>query len=699
MKSVLILPCLLTLFVNAQQIPAPKYPDVKRQEQTDDYFGTKVNDPYRWLEDDNSAETKKWVEQQNEATFSYLKQIPYRDKIKRRLTEIWNYEKRSANFSKGKYYFFYKNDGVQNQSVLYIQEGMNGKPKPILDPNKFSADGTVSLSGLGVSKDSRYIAYSTSRAGSDWNTIQIIETHSGKRLEDQLEWVKFSNISWYKDGFFYSRYDAPEKGKELSKRNEFHKVYYHRIGQPQSKDSLIYVDKDRALMNVSARVTEDSKFLIVTGNESTSGNSVMFKELGKNTDWTIMVSNFSNDHWIVDSRNGKLIVFTNLNAPKYKLVEVDVKNPDPKNWKDLVPEGKDLLESATLSKDKLVLKYLKDVTSRVHIYSLTGKFEKEISLPGIGMVGELNGDPKDSLLFFTYTTFTAPPSIYKYNIQTGTQLLLSRPKIDFKSEDYETRQVFYTSKDGTKIPMFITHKKGLTLDGNNPAFLFGYGGFNISYTPEFRTDRAIFLENGGVYAVANLRGGGEYGEDWHKAGTLCNKQNVFDDFIAAAEYLVKEKYTSHSKLAIHGRSNGGLLIGAVITQRPDIAAVAIPTVGVLDMLRYHMFTIGWAWATDYGRSDNKDHFPCLYKYSPLHNVKPQNYPATLVTTADHDDRVVPAHSFKFISTLQQNQKGDKPVLIRVDVNAGHGAGKPTSKQIEEFADMWAFVFHNLGMKY
>jgi prolyl oligopeptidase len=677
------------------------YPVTRKTDSVDTYFGTKIPDPYRWLEDDRSAETGEWVKAQNKVTFDYLATIPYRDKIKERLTKIWNFEKVSSPFKKGKRYFFYKNDGIQNQSVLYVQEGLNGTPKALLDPNTLAADGTASLGGLGVSKDGKYLAYSINRAGSDWSEIYTMEIETGKKLPEEIKWVKFSDIAWKGNGFFYSAYDAPKGGSELSNKNEFHKVYFHKVGETQDKDVLVYEDKKHPLRNFGATVTEDEKLLLLYGSESTSGTSLAVKDLTKaNDEFHFVISDFEHNYSVIHNEGNRLFVVTDNGAPKYQLLEIDfTKKPDPENWKKIIPESDDLLESVSLCNGKLVAKYLKDVTSRLYVYDMNGKKENEIALPGICKVEGFDSDKDDSLAFFSYNTFTAPASIYKYNIVTNKMSVWFQPKIDFKSEDYETKQVFYKSKNGTKVPMFITHKKGLALDGNNPCFLFGYGGFNSYYSPEFRIDRAVFLEKGGVYAVPGLRGGGDYGEDWHKAGTKCQKQNVFDDFIAAAEYLISEKYTSSSKLAINGRSNGGLLVGAVMTQRPDLAKVAIPTVGVLDMLRYHKFTIGWAWATDYGTSENKEEFDCLIKYSPLHNVKEAEYPATLVTTGDHDDRVVPAHSFKFIATLQEKQKGNNPVLVRIDTNAGHGAGKPTSKQIEEFADIWSFVFHNLGMTY
>ncbi|MFI5150401.1 MAG: prolyl oligopeptidase family protein [Bacteroidia bacterium] len=676
------------------------YPPSRKTDQTDIYFGTSVADPYRWLEDDRSAETEAWVKAENKVTNDYLGKIPYREKIRERLKHIWSFEKAGAPFKKGKYYFNYHNSGTQNQSVLMIRDGINGIPKVLLDPNKLSDEGTVSLSGIGISNDLKYLAYATSKAGSDWEEIRVMELESGKILEDKLNWVKFSSISWKGNGFYYSRFDAPIKGTELTAGNVNHKIYFHEAGTAQEKDKLIYEDKEHPKRNFEALVTDDESLLFIFGSESTSGNSLLAKELKDPlAPYIHLDDQFLFDYHYIAHEGSTVFLLTNRNASRYKLVAIDLHRPPLEFWKDIVPEQKDLLEGVSVAGDKFIVKYLKDVSSKLFVFDHAGKQEKEIQLKSLGMAENVFGDEHDSLVFFSFATFIAPPTVYKYNIKTNGLSVYSKPVIDFNSDAIETRQVFYPSKDGTLIPMFITCKKGLKLNGNNPAFLFGYGGFNISYAPEFRIDRALFLENGGVYAVANMRGGGEYGEQWHKAGTLCDKQNVFDDYIAAAEYLISEKYTCHSKLAIHGRSNGGLLIGAVMTQRPDLAKVALPTVGVLDMLRYQKFTIGRSWCTDYGLSENETEFRCLFKYSPLHNVKNVAYPATMVLTGDHDDRVVPAHSFKFAATLQEKNTGSEPILIRIDVNAGHGGGKPTSKQIDEFADMWSFVFYNLGMSY
>lgn len=677
-----------------------EYPKTKKVDQTDDYFGIKVPDPYRWLEDDRSAETAEWVKTENALTNSYLEKIPYRNKVKERLTKIWNFEKQSAPFRKKNYFFFYKNDGIQNQSVLYVRDGENGPARVLLDPNKLAADGTASLNGLGISKNAKYLAYAVARAGSDWNEINIIEISTGKLLPEKIEWVKFSDISWKEDeGFFYSHYDAPEKGKEYSRKNEFHKVAFHKIGDDVKNDKLIYEDKNFPLRNFGASLTDDGKYLVLSTTESTTGNALKVMEMREGLhNFVELVADFKNDWRIVDNIGSNLFIITNERASNNKLIAVDMNKPDVKAARVILPETEDLLESVTLCDGKLICNYLHNVSSLVKVFDINGKLLQTIGLPGIGKVESIHSDIKDKDAYFEFTTFTSPASIYKYSVADNKLTLLFKPKVDFKSEDYETKQVFYPSRDGkTKIPMFLTYKKGMKQDGNNPTFMFGYGGFSSYYAPEFRIDRCLFLEQGGIYVIPGIRGGGEYGEKWHEAGTILNKQNVFNDFIDAAEYLFKEKYTNPKKLAIHGRSNGGLLIGAVMTQRPDIAAVAIPTVGVLDMLRFHKFTIGWAWVTDYGCSEKDEQFQCLFKYSPLHNVKRAVYPATLITTGDHDDRVVPAHSFKFAATLQENNIGPNPTLIRIDTNAGHGSGKPTGKQIEEFADIWSFVFFNLGM--
>lgn len=684
-----------------QHQPSVTYPQVRKDTTViDDYFGTKVADPYRWLEDDNSEETAQWVEAQNKTTFDYLYQIPYRNQIRERLEKLYDYERYSTPFREGKYLFFFKNDGKQNQAVLYYQEGIDGTPKVLLDPNTLSADGTVAVGNTSVSDDGKYLAYSISRSGSDWNEIYVRDIKTGKDLDDKVEWVKFSGINWYNDGFYYSRYDAPKDDHAYSSKNEFHRAYYHKLGTPQSQDRLVHEDLKNPQRTFNVGVTETDKALILYESKSTSGNAIYFKDINKpESKFQLIAPGFDYDYYVLDYLNGQLLVVTNDGAPNKRLVMIDPKNPKKDQWKDIIPEGKSVIDDINLCGNKIIAHYLKDAASLVAIYSTDGKLEKKLELPGMGTVGAIKGKLNDNTVFYSFASFTNPGTIYKYDVSTNTSEVFKKSNVAFNTEEYETKQVFYTSKDGTKIPMFITSKKGLKLDGNNPTLLYGYGGFNISIQPQFKPDVLFLLENGGIFAQANIRGGGEYGEDWHKAGTKLQKQNVFDDFIAAAEYLIDNKYTSSGKLAVSGRSNGGLLIGACLTQRPDLFKVALPAVGVLDMLRFHKFTIGWAWTDDYGSSDDEAEFKALYKYSPLHNVKAgTEYPATLVTTADHDDRVVPAHSFKFISTLQEKHAGSNPVLIRVDVKAGHGAGKPISKVMDEQADIWAFTFYNWGVE-
>lgn len=676
------------------------YPPTKTVKQTDVYHGVTVNDPYRWLEDDHSAETKEWVGQQNATTNAYISKIPYHSKIKERLTALWNFDKMTPPFKKGGLFFSFRNNGLQNQSVLCSQKSLLDKPSVVLDPNTLSTDGTTSLSGMAISKNGKYLAYGISKAGSDWVEIHVKNIETGQDMADVIKWVKFSDISWKGDGFYYSRYDEPKDTKAFTQKNEFHKVYFHTLGKLQREDVLIYEDKEHGDRNFSAQVTHDENYLIIYGSETTSGQSLMVKDLSNPQSGLLtLVTNFENDYAVMENIGNQLYVYTNYEAPNYRLLKISLNHPEKNNWEDILPQSKDLLEGVSFSGNKIISNYLKDVSSKLYVHDMSGKLEKEISLPGLCKVNGVYSNRDDDFLTYSVVSYISPEEVYFYDVSAGTSKRIFKPNSTFRSGDYETKQVFYKSKDGTKVSMFITHKKGIELNGKNPCFVFGYGGFNISYTPEFRIDRALFLEAGGIYCVPNIRGGGEYGEDWHMSGTKCKKQNVFDDFIAACDYLVENKYTSHDKLAIHGRSNGGLLIGAVMTQRPDIAKVAIPTVGVLDMLRFHLFTIGRAWTVDYGCSENKEEFNCLYKYSPLHHVKKANYPATLVLTGDHDDRVVPAHSFKFIAELQKNNTGTNPELIRIDVNAGHGSGKPTDKQIEEFADMWSFVFFNFGMEY
>jgi len=698
--KILIAAFSMSYFASYCQTVPMQYPQTKKDQVSDVYFGTSVDDPYRWLEDDRSPETADWVSRQNKLTFAYLEQISYRDKIKNRLRELWDFPRYSAPFKKGKWFFFYKNEGSQNHNVLYRQDSPEGQPRLLFDPNGLSTDGTVSLAGIAFSKDAGYFAYSLSRAGSDWNEIFVKPTVGDQKLGDHIKWVKFSSIAFRGKGFYYSAYPAPEEGKELSAKNENHKIFYHRIGDSQKNDQVVFEDPAHPLRTVSASVTDDERFLVISSSESTSGNNLLVKDLNSPSSGLIsLVTDFEHDYSVVGNSGSSLYVLTNDGAPKYRLVAIDLERPDRNNWRELIPQAPELLESVEKAGSRFIAKYLKDVSSRIRIFRQSGSLEKEIDLPFIGVVENVSAHDSLDYFFYSITSFTRPSEIYRFEFASGKQEAYRKSKLNFNPDDYTTEQVFYTSKDGTQIPMFLVHKKGIVKDGNNPCFLYGYGGFNISVTPSFKVERMAFLEKGGIYAVANIRGGGEYGEDWHRAGTLLNKQNVFDDFIAAAEYLNSSGYTNSTKLAVHGRSNGGLLIGAMITQRPDLFKVAIPTVGVLDMLRYHKFTIGWAWATDYGTSQDSTQFKYLLKYSPLHNVRKTNYPAVLVTTADHDDRVVPAHSFKFISTLQQNQMGPLPTLIRIDVNAGHGAGKPVSMQINEFGDIWAFVFYNLGMKF
>jgi len=676
-----------------------KYPHPRKDSTVDNYFGTKIADPYRWMENDTTAERESWMKEESQLTESYLSKIPFRDKIKKRLAKLYNFEKCTTPFKRGNYYFYYKNNGTQNQSVLYVQEGANGTPRVLLDPNTLSKEGTTSISVTAVSNDKKYFAYGISKAGSDWNEFYIIDIASGKQLTDTLKWIKFSNIAWKGNGFFYTSYDAAKVGAALTQSNESSRIYYHRIGTPQSTDSLVFADKEHPKRTIEADVTRDEKYLSITEEETTDGNLLMVKDLTKkDAPFVTIVGNFGSDNNIVDDNGNTLLIFSNRNAPKYKMVAVDIEHPDSNSWRTLLPEQNYLMQSVSMCNGNIVASYLKDVTVHFCVYDMSGKQLNEIQLPGLGN-GDFSSEKDDSVAFYSFTNYTTPSTIFKYNATTNKSNVFFKPTADFNSNDYETKQVFYPSKDGTKIPMFIVYKKGTQMNGNNPCFLYAYGGFNISILPAFSPSVALFLENGGIYAVPNLRGGGEYGEKWHEAGTKLNKQNVFDDFIAAAQYLIDNKYTSHEKLAIHGRSNGGLLIGAVMTERPDLAKVAIPTVGVMDMLRYQKFTIGWSWAGDYGTSDDSVQFHNLIKFSPLHNIRDVAYPATMVTTADHDDRVVPAHSLKFIATLQEHQKGNEPVLVRIDHNAGHGAGKPLSKQIDEFGDVWSFVFYNLRMDF
>ncbi|WP_316828393.1 prolyl oligopeptidase family serine peptidase [Pedobacter miscanthi] len=683
----------------AEKITLMKYPETKKDSTTDNYFGTTIADPYRWLENDTSAETKAWVTAENKVTQNYLEQIPYRPDIKKRLTEIWNYPKESAPFKVGEYYFFAKNDGLQNQSIWFIKKGLEGKEEVFLDPNTLTADGTAAVSLLGFSHDKKYVAYSIAQAGSDWSNIYVMEIATKMKLGDELKWTKFSGAAWKGDGFYYSKFDEPAKGTDFSAANKYQKVYYHKLGDLQKNDLLIFEDKTNPNLYFGASVTEDERFLIIYANAGTSGNALYYQDL-KTPDSKIapLIKGYENNHNVVDNIGDKLLVNTDLGAENKQIVLIDPKNADPKNWQKIIPESKLALEGIGTGGGFLWATYLKDASTNIIQFDLTGKKTGDVKLPAIGTVSGFGGYKEDKEFFYTFTNFTTPSTTYRYDVSKGESVLYKKSEIKLNTDDYETKQVFYPSKDGTKVPMFIVHKKGIKLDGNNPVYLYAYGGFQISLTPAFSLSRMLFLEHGGIYVQPSLRGGSEYGEAWHKGGMLAKKQNVFDDFIAAAEYLVKEKYTNPSKIAISGGSNGGLLVGACMTQRPDLFKVALPAVGVLDMLRYHKFTVGWGWAVEYGTSDKKEDFDYLIKYSPLHNVKNGvNYPATLITTADHDDRVVPAHSFKFAATLQEKYKGENPVLIRIETKAGHGAGKPTTKLIEEAADVWSFVFQNLEM--
>ena len=688
--------------VNAQvQHKAPiQYPETRKGTQTDVYFGTSVSDPYRWLEDDRADDTKAWVEQENTVTNNYLARIPCRKEFKARLKELWNYEKYTAPFKEGDFTYFYKNNGLQNQYVLYRQED-DKSPHVFLDPNRFSVDGTSSLQGIEFSKDGSYAAYQVSEGGSDWRKVYVMETKTMKIVDDTLQDIKFSGLAWLRnEGFYYSSYDKP-KGSELSEMTQVHKLYFHKRGTPQSEDKLIFGGDQLPRRYIGASVTEDQKYLIISAANATYGNELYIQDLSvPNAPIKPIITGFENEHSVAFEENDVLYIETNLNAPNHRLVMADAQNPQVESWRDAIPETKFPLSVSTCG-HKLFAHYLKDAVSEVIQYNMEGVKEKTITLPGLGTASGFSGKTEEQEVYYTFTSYIYPTTIFKYDLKKGTSEVYKEAGIKFNPADFESKQVFYTSADGTKVPMIITCKKGLKMDGKNPTMLYGYGGFNISMTPSFSVSNLVFLENGGIYCVANLRGGGEYGDTWHLAGTKMNKQNVFNDFIAAAEYLIKEKYTSKEFLAISGGSNGGLLIGACMTQRPDLFQVCFPAVGVLDMLRYNKFTAGAGWAFDYGTAqDSKEMFEYLYKYSPLHNLKEGTcYPATLVLTGDHDDRVVPAHSFKFAATLQAAQKCDNPVLIRIETKAGHGAGKPTDMLIAEQADKWAFMFYNMGLDY
>ncbi len=690
------------LAANKDAPPSLTYPKAKTVDQVDDYHGVKVADPYRGLEDTDSADTRAWVEEENKVTFHYLEQIPYRQVIHDRLKKLWNYERYGVPEQQGGRYFYQHNTGLQNQNILLVADSLTAEPRLLLDPNTLSADGTVALVGHAVTDDGKLLAYGTSASGSDWMEWRVRDVDTGKDLPDLVKWVKFSGASWTKDGkgFFYSRYDEPKQGTMLRDANYFHKLYYHKLGTPQPEDKLIYDRPDNKELGFGGGVTDDGRYLIISVWQGTSPkNRLYYKDLSRpDSEVVKLLDDFDAEYQFLDNDGPVFWIKTDLDAPRGRVIAIDTRHPERAAWKTLVPQGADKLEHASVVNDTFVLSYLKDAQSEVRIYSLEGKLIRNVDLPGIGTAEGFGGKRKDTETFYAFTSFITPTTIYRYDLAAGKSAVFRQPKVDFDSSRYETKQVFYTSKDGTRVPMFITAKKGLKLDGQNPVLLYAYGGFNISMTPAFSVGNAVWLEMGGVYAQPNLRGGGEYGEEWHQAGTLLRKQNVFDDFIAAADWLIANKYTSPSKLAIRGGSNGGLLVGACLTQRPDLFGATLPAVGVMDMLRFHKFTIGWAWTSDYGSSDDPAMFKALYAYSPLHNLKPgTKYPATMVTTADHDDRVVPGHSFKFAATLQADQAGPAPVLIRIETKAGHGAGKPISKMIEETGDSWAFVARNLNM--
>ena len=695
--------------VRSASVKSLHYPKTPTVDHVDDYFGTRVADPYRWMEDLNSPEVKQWVEDENKVTFGYLETIPQRAAIKQRLEQVWNFERYSPPMKRGTRYFFSKNDGLQNQAVLYVADSLTSEPRVLLDPNKLSQDGTVALGPHAITDDGKLMAYAIQTAGSDWEEWKVRDVATGQDLPDHIVWSKFSGASWTKDGsgFFYSAYDPPKEGTALSGENYYQKLYFHKLGTPQSQDVLVYQTPEHKEWGFGGVVTDDGHYLIVYISQGTDQrNRVYYKDLTKPDAAVVkLLDDFDAEYDFVDNDGPVFWFRTDNSAPMYRLIAIDTRHPEKANWKEILPQGKDTLEAVSAIDNKFVAQYLQDARSAVRIYDLNGKYLRDMPLPGIGTVAGANGEAgfdgkrTDQETFYSLTSFATPGVIYRYDMETGKTTVFQQPKLSFTPSDYETKQVFYHSKDGTRVPMFITYKKGITLDGQNPTYLYAYGGFNISLTPAFSPANLVWMEMGGVFAVPNLRGGGEYGKAWHEGGMKLHKQNVFDDFIAAAEWLIANKYTSTPKLAIGGASNGGLLIGACLTQRPDLYGAALPAVGVMDMLRFNKFTIGWAWESDYGSPDkNKDEFEAIYKYSPYHNIKPAEYPPTLITTADHDDRVVPIHSFKFAAKLQADQKGSAPVLIRIETRAGHGAGKPTTKQIEEAADRWAFLLKNLNVQ-
>ncbi|MFI3264767.1 MAG: prolyl oligopeptidase family serine peptidase [Rikenellaceae bacterium] len=687
--------------MNSSKIERKEYPTTHRGDVVEDYFGTAVADPYRWLEDDSSAVTAAWVTAQNEVTFDYINQIPFRNAIKDRLTELWNYAKESAPEKHGEYYYYSYNDGLQNQAVIYRKASLEAEPEIFIDPNTLSEDGTKALGEVTFSEDGRYCAYAVAASGSDWVDIHLLDCKTMEIMSDKIEWVKFSGAIWAPDSksFYYSAYDAPEEGV-YSNKNEFQKVYHHKLGEPQSADKLIYVDHAHPLRYFSAWPSDDSKWLFIEGSEGTSGAEILYKSAKGLDSFKPLLAGFDYDYFIVDCVNDELYVLTNNNAENYRLAKISLKNPKS-GLKDVIAENEQcVLESVAKAGGNFMASYLQDAQSKVYQYSKSGELIREVILPAIGSAYGFEAGKEAKAAYYTLANYTTPAAIYSYDLTSGESTLYKSPEVDFDSEMFVTKQIFFASKDGTQVPMFVSHRKDLVLDGNNPCYLYGYGGFQINITPSFSPAAIMFMEQGGVHVVATLRGGLEYGEPWHQAGMLERKQNVFDDFIGAGEFLIANKYTSSDKLAIAGGSNGGLLVGACQVQRPDLFAVALPAVGVLDMLRYHKFTIGWGWVVEYGSSDNEEQFEYIYKYSPLHNIKDGvNYPATLVTTGDHDDRVVPAHSFKFAAQMQYSDGGENPILIRIESNAGHGAGKPTSKKIDELADTYAFLFYNTDTNY
>ena len=708
-STLLIMGSIITLMgCNPKPQPAERYsvkayPETRKDTVVDDYFGTLVADPYRWLENDTSAETAQWVKEQNEVTYDYLSHIPFRNALKDRLTELVNYERYGMPSKKHGRYIYSKNDGLQNQNVIYMQETLDGEPTVLLDPNALSDDGTVSLGGISFDKDGKYMAYTIQRSGSDWVEIYVKDMETLELLPDHIEWAKFTGASWYKDGFFYAAYDRPEAGKEFSNVNENHKIYYHKLGTPQEQDELFYSNPAQPRYFHQVDLTEDEHYMFLFESGQGAGSTLWIRDMeDPNGKFVQIADDMDYQYMPIDVIDDVLYIFTNYNAPKGRICRVSAKAPQMENWVDVIPESENVIAGISLAKGKMIVTYDQDASNHAYVYTMDGKQLHEIALPTYGAVG-FSSKYEEPEVFYAFTSFAFPTTIYQYNIDDNTSTVFRAPAIDFKSDDFVTEQVFVDSKDGTKVPMFLTYKKGMQKDGTNPTFLYGYGGFNITLNPGFSTSRLPFLENGGIYAQMNLRGGNEYGEDWHIAGTKLQKQNVFDDCIACAEYLIKNNYTSPKYLALNGGSNGGLLVGAVVNQRPDLFAVAVPQVGVMDMLRYHLFTIGWNWASDYGTSeDDEAMFKALYAYSPLHTVQSGenvHYPAIMVTTADHDDRVVPAHSFKYAAALQAAQTGDQPKIIRIDTKAGHGGGKPISKVLEEQADIYSFILYNMGVNY